>query len=271
MDLAAPLTQAQLTMLARPPGGLTHRIGSSLQCPLQIPSLIGVRDRKYLDHSGRHRHRTIGDLMRYAALADISFGIERLQRYDNFIPGAVDFKMLPDPKTLVRFSDEQLYALALYIYSLQSPPNPNKPDALSDAGQRIFSREGCARCHTPPLYTNNRLIPADGFTVPAEHRARYDILDARIGVDSYSTLKTRRGSGYYKVPSLRDVWMRQVLEHNGSVGSLEEWFDSRRLNDDFISSGFKGLRQAQAIKGHLFGLTLSTDEKKALIAFLRTL
>jgi hypothetical protein len=53
--------------------------------------------------------------------------------------------------------------------------------------------------------------------VPAEHRAKYDILDMRIGVDSYSTLRTRRGSGYYKVPSLKDVWMRQVLEHNGSI------------------------------------------------------
>ena len=271
MNLAVPLTPGDLAMLGRPSGGLTHRIGSSLQYPIQIPSLIGLRDRQYFDHSGRHRHRTIGDLMRYAALADISFGVERLQRYGDFVPGAGDFKTLPDPKTLVRFSDAQLYALALYIYSLQPPPNPNKPDALSAEGERTFAREGCATCHTPPMYTNNKLIPADGFTVPAEHRAKYDILDMRIGVDSYSTLKTRRGSGYYKVPSLKNVWMRQVLEHNGSVGSLEEWFDSRRLNEDFVGSGFKGLRKARAVKGHPFGLKLSSDEKRALIAFVRTL
>ena len=115
------------------------------------------------------------------------------------------------------------------------------------------------------------LACADGFTVPAGHRAKYDILDTRIGVDSYSTLKTRRGSGYYKVPSLKNVWMRQVLEHNGSVGSLEEWFDSRRPNEDFVGSGFKGLRKARAVKGHPFGLKLPSDEKRALIAFLRTL
>ena len=216
MNLAVPLTSDALAMLGRPSGGLSHRIGSSLHYPVQIPSLIGLRDRKYFDHSGRHRHRTIGDLMRYAALADISFGVERLQRYGDFVPGAADFKTLPDPKTLVRFSDAQLYALALYIYSLQPPPNPNKPDALSAAGERIFAREGCATCHTPPMYTNNKLIPADGFTVPAEHRAKYDILDMRIGVDSYSTLKTRRGSGYYKVPSLKDVL--------DAPGARAQWF-----------------------------------------------
>jgi hypothetical protein len=43
---------------------------------------------------------------------------------------AADFKTLPDPKTRVRFGDAQ-YALAPYLYSLESPPAPNKPDAVS--------------------------------------------------------------------------------------------------------------------------------------------
>lgn len=197
--------------------------------------------------------------------------MERFQHYGGFIPGADDFKTLPDPKTLVRFSDAQLYAMALYIYSLQPPPNPNRPDTLSASGERVFQRQGCATCHPPPLYTNNKLIPVDGFSVPQEHRAKYDIMDVRIGLDSFSTLKTRRGTGYYKVPSLKDVWMRPVLEHNGSIGSLEEWFDERRLNDDFAATGFRGPYKTRAVKGHSFGLTLGPDERKALIAFLRTL
>ena len=37
------------------------------------PDLIGVADRRYLDRTGSARHRNIGDLMRYASLAQ---GIE---------------------------------------------------------------------------------------------------------------------------------------------------------------------------------------------------
>jgi hypothetical protein len=35
---------------------------------MQVPDLIGVKDRRYLDHTGLVRHRDIGDFMRYAAI-----------------------------------------------------------------------------------------------------------------------------------------------------------------------------------------------------------
>src|SRR5262245_40668544 len=99
-----------------------------------------------------------------------------------------------------RYSDEHLYALARYLYSLTPPPNPNKPDALSERGKLVFQREGCRACHTPPLYTNNQLLPVRGFTVPPEHRTTYDISPRFIDTDSSLTMDTRRGTGYYKVP-----------------------------------------------------------------------
>jgi hypothetical protein len=53
---------------------------------------------------------------------------------------------------------------------------------------------------------------------------------------------------------------------------LEDWFDLRRLGDDYIPTGFKGFGvKIRAVKGHQFGLHLPADEKKALIAFLKTL
>ena len=62
------------------------------------------------------------------------------------------------------------------------------------------------------------------------------------------------------------------LEHNGSVATLEDWFDSRRLNDDYVPTGFKGAGvKSRAVKGHAFGLDLSVAERRALIAFLKTL
>ncbi|HZS04713.1 MAG TPA: di-heme oxidoredictase family protein [Blastocatellia bacterium] len=247
------------------PQGVCARQGSSAFYPPHIPDLIGVKDRHYLDASGLVRHRSTGDLMRYAALNQ---GADALNLYGEFRPKG----KLPDPSTESRYSDEQLYALALYVYSLKPPPNPNKFDALAARGKEIFEREGCAACHTPPLYTNNKLTPADGFKVPDEHRRKFDVLQISVGTDPRLTLKTRRGTGYYKVPSLKGVWYRGPFEHNGSVATLEDWFDPRRLGDDYVPTGFRGYGvKTRAVKGHMFGLDLSVENRRALIAFLKTL
>ena len=122
---------------------------------------------------------------------------------------------LPDPSTESRYSDEQLYALALFVYSIKPPLNPNKLNALAVRGKMVFEQEGCAGCYTPPLYTNNKLMPVDGFNVSEEHRKKYNILSISVGTDPNLTLKIRRGTGYYKVPSLKGVWYRGPFEHNG--------------------------------------------------------
>ena len=251
------------------PPGVIARHGTNPLFPPQVPDLIGIKDRKYLDHTGLQLHRSIADMMRYAALNQ---GADNLASYGGFIPGTRDFRTLPDPSKLLRNSDEQLYALSLYIYSLKPPPNPNKWDRFAARGQKVFEREGCDGCHTPPLYTNNKLIAVDGFEVPEEHRQIYDILWSSVGTDPQLALQTRRGTGYYKVPSLRGVWYRGPFEHNGSVATLEDWFDARRLKDDYVPTGFKGADVTnRAVKGHRFGLGLSPSDRQALISFLKTL
>ena len=56
------------------------------------------------------------------------------------------------------------------------------------------------------------------------------------------------------------------------MATLEDWFDSARLRDDYRPTGFRPHDEpARAVKGHEFGLDLSPDEKSDLIAFLRTL
>ena len=245
--------------------GICARQGTSIFFPARIPDLIGVRDRRYLDSTGLVQHRTIADLMRYAALNQ---GADMLSRYGTFIPKGE----LPDPASESRYSDEQLYALALYIYSLKPPQNPNKFDTTASQGQKVFEREGCAGCHTPPLYTSNKLTPAAGFTVPAEHRQKFDVLRVSVGTDPDLTMKSRRGTGYYKVPSLKGVWYRGPFGHGGWVATLEDWFDRDRLRDDYVPTGFAGSGvKSRAVKGHEFGLNLSDSDRKALISFLKTL
>jgi hypothetical protein len=267
------------------PASVVARHRTSVFYPAQVPDLIGVKDRRYFDRTGLQQHRSPVDLMRYSALNQ---GGDDLANFNGLVPaggrGPLDrptgYKaasdQLPDPadpeKLGGRYSDEQLYALALYVYSLQPPLNPNSLDALAARGQRIFEREGCAGCHTPPLYTNNKLTLATGFTAPPGASSKYDILPVSVGTDPNLALKTRRGTGYYKIPSLKGLWYRSMFPHDGSCATLEDWFNPRRLKDGYVPTGFIGYGvQARAVPGHRFGLDLSPDDKKALLAFLRTL
>jgi hypothetical protein len=258
------------------PPGVQARHGTALQIPTQIPDLIGVEERRYLDHTGLIQHRGIADLMRYGALNQ---AVDLYSRHGDFVPVADDFRTVPRPYKESpfpfangRYSDEELYALAQFIYSLRPPKNPNSLNAQARRGRAVFARERCGTCHTPPLYTNNRLTPATGFKPSAEDARRFDIMPRSVGTDSDLALRTRRGTGYYKVPSLKGVWYRGPFEHSGSVATLEDWFDPRRLRDDYVPTGFKGYGvQTRAVKGHEFGLKLSQAEKAALIAFLKTL
>lgn len=243
--------------------GVLARQGTSPFTPPHIPSLIGIEKRKYLDSTGFARHRSIADLARYAITNQ---GLDTLAHYGDFQPSKEETPFSSEKGT--RYSDEQLYALALYIYSLEPPPNPNQPSDLSRRGQKIFTQQGCAGCHPAPLYTNNKLTPAKGFTVRPELRKSLDILDVSVGTDPTLALTTRRGTGFYKVPSLQGVWYRNAFGHTGSVDTLEEWLDPARLRDDFVP---KNNLPKGAVPGHEFGLKLSPDDRAALVAFLKTL
>ena len=251
-----------LIVAERNGGAITRWNGSPLY-PAKIPDLIGMKDRKYIDHTATHLHRGIGDLMRYAA--QVTFA-----EMTDFGP----YRMLsPDTKRVrERLPDEALYALALYIYSLQPPPNPNPFDTKAQAGQKIFEREGCSMCHTPPLYTSNKLTLAQGFALPQDKPASLDVLPLSVGTDPGLALATRKGTGYYKIPSLKGVWYRGHYLHDGSAASLEEMFDPDRLKEDHVPGGWLPPdAKTRAIRGHEFGLKLPPPERERLIAFLRTL
>jgi len=240
------------------------RQGTSASHPPHIPSLIGIKDHKYLDSTGLVRHRSMGDLARYAVTNQ---GLDTMAHYGDFQPSVQRTPFSSEVGT--RYSDEQLYALALYLYSLQPPPNPNPVDERARRGQKIFTQQGCAGCHTPPLYTNNKLTPAVGFKIPDDLRRSDGILDVVVGTDPTAAMRTRRGTGFYKVPSLRGVWYRNAFGHGGWVDTLEEWLDPARLKDDYAPKGLHG--RSGPIQGHEFGLKLAPDDRQALIAFLKTL
>jgi hypothetical protein len=244
-------------------GGALPRWNGSLYFPVKIPDIIGIEDRKYIDHTATHLNRGIGDLMRYAALVSwaesTEFGSHKMLGQAAELPRA-------------RRSDEALYALALYLQSLTPPPNPNPMDENAKAGEKIFHREPCVTCHVPPLYTSNKLTLAQGFAPPKELPSTLDVLPVSVGTDPGLALSTRKGTGFYKVPSLKGVWYRGHYLHDGSAASLEEMFDPERLSDAHVPGGYTppGMKN-RAIRGHEFGLKLNPQERVQLIAFLRTL
>lgn len=245
--------------------GVFPRQGTSYDHPVRVPSLVGVGDVKYLDATGLVRNRSIADLMRYAVINE---GLDMSAHYGDFQPDSLGLDGFgAEPGT--RYSDEQLYALALYIESLKPPPNPNPFDEHARHGQQIFNQQGCPMCHTPPLYTNNMLNPVRGFKVPDDLRQTDAIIDFTVGTDPTLAMKTRRGTGFYKVPSLRGVWYRSGFGHAGQAKTLEEWFDPARLENDYVPQGFH--LGSGPIEGHEKGLHLSPEDKRDLIAFLKTL
>jgi Di-haem oxidoreductase, putative peroxidase len=264
-ELSAATVAEEIRRLQTMQPGVIAREGTSSAFPVHVPSLIGVKDLRYLDATGLTRQRSIADLMRYAIvnqgiLGGVGSGLQVTAHYGDFQP--VNLKQQ-------RYSDEQLYALARYLYSLKPPPNPNAFDETARRGREIFQKAGCPGCHTPPLYTNNRLTPAEGFHIPERLRETDQILDISVRTDPSLAMRSRRGTGFYKVPSLRGVWYRNAFGHMGQAETLEEWFDPARLNPDYVPRGFH--LRAAPIQGHEFGLKLSSEDRRALIAFLRTL
>jgi len=253
-----------LAGLAAGDPGVFNRPHGSPYYATKIPDLQILRYSRYLDATGTHRLRGPEDAARYAA----------------FITGAdpMDFgphRILTDAQRRVRFryADEVLYAIGMYLMSLEPPKNPNPAAAeLLARGEQIFRREGCVNCHVPPNYTSGRLTVALGWEPPANHPNRDDIAPVSIGTDPGLALKTRKGTGFYKIPSLRGVWYRPRLLHDASLTSLEEMFDSARTSSEYEPKGWNppGVTR-RAVPGHIFGLSLNAEDRSALLAFVRSL
>jgi len=244
--------------------GVVNRRHGSPYYPTKAPDLNTLRYSQYIDATGTHRLRGPEDVARYAAFvmdADpMEFG---------------DYHILEPQQRRVpmRYADEILYAIGVYLMSLEPPKNPSPPPVtLIERGHRIFVRETCAGCHVPPNFTSGKLTLAQGFTPPAGHPNRADIVNVSVGTDPGLALHTRKGTGFYKIPSLRGLWYRSMLLHDGSVANLEEMFDPDRLKPDHVPGGWPGPGVSKrAIPGHPFGLGLNAGDKAALLAFLQSL
>lgn len=121
-------------------------------------------------------------------------------------------------------------ALAVYLLGLA----PDKP-LPGGEGAAVFARE-CGSCH--------RGSAASGPPVSLE----------RIGTDPTVGLSPDRGTGFYRVPSLRSVGDRRRMFASGDIDDL----------DALLTPG-------RSVAGHPFGLALDAREREALLGYLRQL
>jgi tetratricopeptide (TPR) repeat protein len=149
-----------------------------------------------------------------------------------------------------------LRALGEYLRDVPLPPAPvsHAPADEVERGRAVFER-ACASCHHGDALTTGHLVPqslleTDGMRVRA--------------VLANST-------DSYKIPSLARVSLTAPYLHDGSVASLEQLLDPARLDPKAKSRlaplGF----ERGSLGGHRFGLDLPDAERKALVAYLKTL
>lgn len=156
----------------------------------------------------------------------------------------IETLLITSHREAVRPPREVALGLALYLDSLaDSLPSPR----VEHPGAAVFAAR-CSRCHTPPSWGGG-LVSAD-----------------EVGTDPTLARSATRGTGSYRVPSLRGVGARRWLLHDGSVEGLDALLDPARLSD-----GYRGARGAGAIPGHVFGTDLPAAERSALRAFLSTM
>ena len=152
-------------------------------------------------------------------------------------------------------------ALAGYVRSISSGDSPfdrfinGNRTALSPLQQEGFqlfrSRANCTSCHVGPTFTDEQF-----------HNTGVAWRDGQFQDEGRAAVtRNPRDRGAFKTPTLREVARTAPYMHDGSF---------RRLEDvvDFYS---KGGRPNPNLDPEMHLLPLTTDERRALIAFLRSL
>ncbi len=126
--------------------------------------------------------------------------------------------------------------VAAYLDTLTppAPPAGSYDPVRAARGQTLFTgKAGCARCHTPPLYTNNETVTP-----------------AAIGMNPRRATSEAFNEYTYKVPQLRGLWAMGPYFHDGKARTLL----------DVVNHFNKQ-----------FGLGLTQTEKNDLVQFLKSL
>jgi hypothetical protein len=143
---------------------------------------------------------------------------------------------------------EVALGLAVAVWALADElPAAAPASKEAQRGLAVVERS-CSTCHVTEAFT--------GPPVPL----------AVVGTDPTLGLSPDRGTGLYRVPSLRGVGSRGPLLHDASAPDLDAFFDPAR-----VTPGFTGSRSHGPIEGHPFNIALSASDRAAALAYLKGL
>jgi mono/diheme cytochrome c family protein len=158
-------------------------------------------------------------------------------------------QLLTSNHQTVRPPRELAFALAMFLYALKPPAAPALADASRVASGKALFRDRCAGCHSNAA--------GGGGLESAE----------RIGTDRTLANGKARGTGRYRNAPLTRVAAAAPFFHDGSVPTLEDVLSPERLAPTYA----RGTWGKGPVPGHDYGLDLSSDDRSALVAFLRAL
>lgn len=200
---------------------------------------------------------------------------------------------------------EQIKRIADWLWELPPPPYPYPINAeLASTGERIY-QNNCASCHAFGGSKTGTVNPIDQIgTDPYRLNSyTYQLLsnqntlyaDVSFQGEDQRFKHFRKTNGYANMP-LDGVWLRAPYLHNGSVPTLRDLLEAPenrpktyyRGNDvfdqekvGFVSTvaeendrqffKFDTTLPGNSNSGHLYGLDLSSEEKEALIEYMKQL
>jgi cytochrome c peroxidase len=152
-------------------------------------------------------------------------------------------------------------ALASYVRSILSGNSPydrfiegNRKALSTDqqAGLQIFRGKGnCTACHVGPTFTDERL-----------HNTGVAWRDGRLQDEGrFAVSRKSEDRGAFKTATLREVARTSPYMHDGSLASLE----------DVVKFYDEGGRPNPTIDSEIHPLHLTAEQKRALVAFLKSL
>jgi hypothetical protein len=180
----------------------------------------------------------------YTADGPISYwnsyvGVSQMGAHGSFSDPRIGLTITQKPDRIT----PKLPALLAYQLSLPAPrpPTGSFDAAAARRGERLFNgKADCARCHTPPTYTD--VLSGPDPAVPFLHEA------AEVGMEPLYA--SRSATGKYRTSPLRGIWQHPPYFHDGSAATL------------------------LAVVNHydeLFKLNLSAQQKTDLVEFLKSL
>jgi len=142
---------------------------------------------------------------------------------------------------------ETIDAIATFLVFLAPPPRARREPVLEDAGESLFEDIGCARCHVPSFET-------DGGHALGLYS---DLLLHDLAEEgAFGIVEGAATMGEFRTPPLWGLSQTAPYMHDGRASTVEGAIAAHRGEGDESREAF---------------LSLSDEERVALIAFLRSL